>query len=390
MLSIILLRLQRLKGEYYVFLIMTFLSLLFTFIFGASMKYDNTPVVLVVDQDSSSYSEKIIDELKDNDTFRYQLSNYEDAVSKVKSDKVLAALVIGQDFGKNIEENVEPKVGVIKTQDDFDVQSFERITESVINKMIGNIKLAEATANFISQEKEVDKTEVFNLAYSKAVESWKYRKPIHVNTSTLEIDSDTEYDPTIHSIIGFSLFFSMYTIVFAIGEILNERKYKTWGRLLVSPISKSSILGGNLVVTYLMGFVQVGVLFIAGKYLFGINLGSSLLGVLMILVAFVFAITSIGLFLSGIVKTHSQLSAMTPIVLTSTSMLGGCMWPLEIVNNKIILAIANITPQKWAIEGLESMAMYGNDFNGAVIPTIVLLGMGLVFFTFGVRLVKFE
>ncbi len=30
-------------------------------------------------------------------------------------------------------------------------------------------------------------------------------------------------------------------------------------------------------------------------------------------------------------------------------MLGGCLWPLEIVNSKIILFLANFTPHKWAI-----------------------------------------
>lgn len=101
---------------------------------------------------------------------------------------------------------------------------------------------------------------------------------------------------------------------------------------------------------------------------------------------FVFAVTSLGLFLSGIVKTHSQLAAVTPLILTSTAMLGGCMWPLEIVKSKTLLALANVTPQKWAMQGMEGIACYGQGFEAAVIPTLVLLGMGLIYFTAGVRL----
>jgi ABC-2 type transport system permease protein len=145
-----------------------------------------------------------------------------------------------------------------------------------------------------------------------------------------------------------------------------------------------------MLAAYLIGAVQLGVLIIAGKYLLGMDWGNSTAGVLLVSGAFVFAVTCLGLMLSGIVKTQSQLSAVTPVVLTSTAMLGGCMWPLEIVNSKIILFLANLTPQKWAIQGMERIASYGQGFEAAVLPSVVLLAMGIVFFIVGVRLVRIE
>ncbi|WP_202709587.1 ABC transporter permease [Sporosalibacterium faouarense] len=390
MLSIIMLRLQRLKVEYYVFLVMTLMSLIFTFIFGATQNQDYTPTILVVDEDNSDYSKKVFSELQDNNAFKYSISEYDDAVKKVQDDKAAAALVINKGLQENIENNQKPVLGIIKTKENIDTMTLENIISSITSKMVGNIRIASITADFINQEKNIDHNKIFNEAYNKAVETWKYKKPIEISSTRLVEGNGTGYDNLTHSIIGFALFFSMYTIVFAIGEILNEKKYNTWNRILVSPISKNAILGGNLIVSFLVGFVQVGILFIAGKYLFGLNLGSNLLGVIIVLIAFVFTITSMGLFLSGLVKTHSQLAALTPVILTSTSMLGGCMWPLDIVENKIILALSNITPQKWAIEGIESIAMYGKGINGVIIPTLVLLGMGLLFFSTGVKLVKSE
>ncbi|MTI47516.1 MAG: ABC transporter permease [Firmicutes bacterium] len=390
MLSIIMLRLQRLKVEYYVFLVMTLMSLIFTFIFGATQNQDYTPTILVVDEDNSDYSKKVFSELQDNNAFKYSISEYDDAVKNVQDDKAAAALVINKGLQENIENNQKPVLGIIKTKENIDTMTLENIISSITSKMVGNIRIASITADFINQEKNIDHNKIFNEAYNKAVETWKYKKPIEISSTRLVEGNGTGYDNLTHSIIGFALFFSMYTIVFAIGEILNEKKYNTWNRILVSPISKNAILGGNLIVSFLVGFVQVGILFIAGKYLFGLNLGSNLLGVIIVLIAFVFTITSMGLFLSGLVKTHSQLAALTPVILTSTSMLGGCMWPLDIVENKIILALSNITPQKWAIEGIESIAMYGKGINGVIIPTLVLLGMGLLFFSTGVKLVKSE
>lgn len=389
MLSIILLRLQSLKYEYHVFLIMTVLSLAMTFVFGATQSQDYTPVVLVVDQDQSEYSQKMFEELKENKSFRYKEATYEEAVDKVENNKVVAALLIKEDFQENIIDAKEPTIGVLRTKEDVNIIMLNNIVSGLASKMIGNTKIAEITTDYISGEKDINEKNIFNIAYDKALEHWKYKKTIDIEPRNLE-DNSGGFDDLIHTTIGFSLFFSMYTIVFGIGEILNDRKYNTWQRMLVSPLSRISILGGNLVVTFFIGLLQVGILFMASRYIFGVNLGSNMLGIMIVLVAFVFTVASLGLFLSGIVKTHSQLAAMTPVILTSTSMLGGCMWPLQIVDNKIILALANITPQKWALQGIEAISIYNKGYSEIVIPVLVLIGMGLVFFTAGVKLVKFE
>ena len=59
------------------------------------------------------------------------------------------------------------------------------------------------------------------------------------------------------------------------------------------------------------------------------------------------------------------------------------MWPLEIVNNKALLLLAELTPQKWAMQGIESIASKGLGFEAAILPSIVLTIMGIAFFTIG-------
>jgi ABC-2 type transport system permease protein len=160
--------------------------------------------------------------------------------------------------------------------------------------------------------------------------------------------------------------------------------------MMITPVSKASILGGSMIVTYLAGAIQLGILVLAGKYLLGIDWGGSIAGIMLVVTAFIFSITALGLLLSGLVKTRAQLSVTTPVLLTSTSMLGGCMWPLDIVNNKILLFLAELTPQKWAIQGMEDIAARGMGFGAAVVPALVLAAMGLIFFAGGVRLMKYE
>ncbi len=178
--------------------------------------------------------------------------------------------------------------------------------------------------------------------------------------------------------------------MFSIGDILEDKKLYTWQRMLISPISKAEILGGNMIVAFITGLFQIILLIMLSKYLLDIDWGNCILGILVVVSAFVFSTTSLGLLLSGTVKTTSQLSALTPIVLTSTSMLGGAMFPLEVVNSKVILFLSNFTPQKWAIKGIEDIVMFGKGFESVILPTIILLTMGILFFVIGVILVKSE
>ncbi|MDD3168254.1 MAG: ABC transporter permease [Eubacteriales bacterium] len=376
MVSIIKLRLLRLREDYWIYLIMMLMAFGLTVIFGVSF-HDYKPAVLIVDENRSSYSENLVTELSYNNTFEFSESSRSDAIVQVREGKVLAAIVIGDGFE------------IMKLKDDILLLTLKQLLTSTASKMTGGARIADITAEYIvSKQPAADREAVRDAAYRNVMEGWAHRNPISVTSAVADTGAESGYDSLKHSMIGFSLFFSMYTMVFGIGTILYDRQYKTWQRMMITPVSKASVLGGSMIVTYSAGAFQLGILVLAGKFLLGIDWGSSMTGILLVAAAFVFATTSMGLLLSGLVKTQAQLSSITPVLLTSTSMLGGCMWPLDIVNNKILLFLAELTPQKWAIQGMESIASKGMGFEAAVMPALVLVAMGLIFSAAGVRLVK--
>jgi len=390
MLSIIKLRILGLRDEYIVFLIMTVMALGLTSVFGASMNVYK-PTIAIIDEDESQYSHLLIEEIQGNTQFNYEFYDYEKSEDLIEEGKVLTGLRIRKGFEENILKDVEPIIDIIKVRETTDTIIFEGIIGDATRKMTGNAKISNITSNYIYDiNRSLDLNKLKDKAYKSAVDNWKYRKPIRVTGQLIGSSDKTGNDSLKHSIIGFSIFFSMYTIVFGIGTILNDKQYNTWQRMMISPLSKVDILGGSLIVTFIIGSIQLGVLILAGRYLFNIHWGQSISGILLIAGTFVFAVTSLGLFLSGMVKTHSQLAAISPVILTSTAMLGGCMWPLEIVNSKILLILANFTPQKWAVEGMEKIATYGHGFEAAILPSLILILMGLIFFGMGVKLLRFE
>ncbi len=390
MVSIIKLRLLGLRDDFWVYILMMAMAFGLTFVFGVSFD-DYRPTVLMIDENQSSYSENLMDEISKNKAFRFIPSDRPNAVMKVEEGKVLAAILIEDDFDADINNGNMVHYGMLKQEDDILILTLQEQVSTATSKMVGAVRISDITADYINAKRPLaDRQKVKAMAYRSAMEAWEYKNPISVVSTVANTNTESSYDSLKHSMIGFSLFFSMYTMVFGIGTILYDRQYKTWQRMMITPVPKSSILGGSMIVTYLAGMMQLVILILAGKYLLGIDWGNSTAGIMSVAAAFVFAVTTMGLLLSGVVKTHAQLSSITPVVLTSTSMLGGCMWPLDIVNNKFLLILAELTPQKWAIQGMEQIASKGMSFEAAIVPTLVLITMGLIFFGIGVKLMKFE
>lgn len=390
MLSIIKLRLLRLKDDVLVFVLMTGMALVLTAVFGISF---NTyrPEIMIVDEDKSNYSEMLIDELRTNNSFNFVVTDMDEASKSVQGGNVSVAMVVYDGFEESLISGSEVSLGFIKIKDDTLILTLQQAVTSIASKMAGAVKVADITSDYISSQDNMTDTEAVRAkTYTGVMDSWKYKNPMNVISTIANTKNQSGYDGMKHTMIGFTLFFSMYTMVFSIGTILSDKQYKTWERMLISPVSKTSILGGSMAVAYLLGVVQMGVLILCGNYLLGVDWGNSMSGVLMVAAAFIFAVTSLGLMMSGFVKTQAQLGAIVPVVLTSTSMLGGCMWPLDIVNNKALLFLAELTPQKWAMQGIEGIASKGMGFEAAVLPTIVLMGMGAVFFIAGVKVLKTE
>jgi len=388
--SVIKLRLLRLKDDFLVYLLMMAMAFGLTVVFGVAFQ-EYRPTVLVIDENNSRYSQELYKNLSRNEMFRFEETDREHGTVLVEEGKAMAAVLIKSDFDHEIRSGDSISLGIMKLKDDTLILTLNELLSSTVEKMSGGIRVSEITADYIHSAKPgADRESTAKLAYLSYLDAWEFKIPIIVENKVSDSSRENSYDNLKHSMIGFSLFFSMYTMVFGVGTILYDRQYKTWQRMLITPVSRASILGGSMIVTYLTGGIQLGILILAGKYLLNIDWGSSMGGILLVAAAFVFAVTALGLLLSGVVKTHAQLASVTPVVLTSTSMLGGCMWPLDIVNNKILLFLAELTPQKWAIQGMENIAARGMGFEAALVPALVLAGMGILFFGIGVKLVKYE
>lgn len=200
------------------------------------------------------------------------------------------------------------------------------------------------------------------------------------------VSSNEQYRVGI--IIGMTLYFSIFSILFLMINLLEEKQTGTWQRLIFSPLTKTRIYLGQLFHYLLAGILQIVLALVVLRFLVGLDVGTNFAAMGVVIISFVFAIVSLGLVLMGIISSTQQLQVVIPIVTTSMAMLGGAFWPLEVVSNRVLLFIGDLMPIKYGIEGMTGAVLRNQSLGQLMGPISVLLLMGIVFMGVGINLME--
>jgi len=173
------------------------------------------------------------------------------------------------------------------------------------------------------------------------------------------------------------------------GGIIEEREIGTLRRLLATPVTRMQVLVGKTLGVALVASFEAAMLVGFGALVFGVQWGKDPLAVALILVSLVLAATGIGVMVSALVRTRSQMGAITPVLSTAMAMLGGCYWPLDITS-PLMQQVGRLTPTGWAMIGLKDVVARGMGIEAALLPAAVLLVMAAVTLVIGMTRLRLE
>lgn len=183
---------------------------------------------------------------------------------------------------------------------------------------------------------------------------------------------------------GMMIFFSFYTGTSSAELILREEEEGTLPRLFTTPTSQSTILSGKFLAVFLTVMVQITVLLIAGKLVFGVEWGG-LIPVAWTAIGTVFSASSFGIFINSLLKNRKQGGAIFGGVLSFSGLVG--MIPIFAMNTTgssgLVNTVSLLVPQGWAIRGI-LLTTGGQTGTAVLLNTLVMLAWSAVFFTIGV------
>lgn len=171
------------------------------------------------------------------------------------------------------------------------------------------------------------------------------------------------------------LFVFISSIAGAAG-LIEARRLGISKRIFSTPTSSRAILLGHSLARFTNAAFQGMFIFVVGALVFRVSWGDSV-GTAMVIASFTLVGTGIGMLAGTTFRTPEQASSIGPPMGIAMGMLGGCMWPLEIVP-PAMRAFGHITPHAWAMDAFVDLIGRRASYQ-AVLPEVgILLAFALI------------
>lgn len=324
--------------------------------YAANLDIDKIKLI-VYDQDKSVTSRTLINNLTSSGYFiiKDYADNYSSVTEYLDYNKATLALVIPNDFEKNLNRKETAKLQAI-----FDASDGNTVS---------------IAAGYFQQA-------VLQFAQHTTFEMMKRSGLTISPVGNVSAETRIWYNPTLKTrnymvpgIVG--LLLSIVTLLLTSLAVVKEKEIGTMEQLIVTPLKPYQIIFGKLVPFILLGFISIIIVLTAMRIIFDIPVKGSLFFLFLSSFFYILSTLGLGLFVSTISKTQQQammiavFAVMMPMVFLS-----GFAFPVENMP-EIIQYISYIIPLKYFINIIRGVISKGLGFTELWFNALVLLAMGM-------------
>lgn len=348
----------RKKSNIIVYLILPVVSIL---LLMNTMGGDGSYAVKVgiINNDKSIISENMIKYLDNTGRFKPVNIKEEEINDKVVNKKVDLALIIPEDFEERVYDGSLKPIRIVSLKGQEVTAWLENYTNLYIQNLLD-----------ISKASKGDK-EVFNKIYDK------YEK----GQVALKIEKvkDTSFNKGMtQQGFGFFIMFMLIGATITSNLILKEKKDRVYQRICSTPVSSKVYLLGNILANMTIISLQIILALAAIKRVLKIE--TYIPDYQLFLVLFILGIVAVGIGMITVAfsKSSAEAGNLSTLIVSPTCMLGGCLWPLSLMPEKL-QKVSNFIPQKWAIDAIGKLQK-GLSLGDIKMNIFIMLGFALVFF----------
>ncbi len=181
---------------------------------------------------------------------------------------------------------------------------------------------------------------------------------------------------------GMMIFYAFYTGTSTASSILREEEAGTMPRLFTTPTTQAEVLAGKFLAVGLTVCVQVIVLLIAGRLIFGIQWGEPS-AVALFAIGTILSASTFGVLVNAFIRNSKQGGLIFGGLLTVTGMVG--MMDIFVGNAGATRfgIVPLFTPQGWSARSM--LAAMGGGAAPDLLPNLLaMLAMSIAFFAIGV------
>lgn len=365
------------------YLLVAFIPLLFTIIFGEmfSPVFIREMPVAVIDLDGSKNSRDVIDALNSSESVQIteEYRNMESIKNKILEGEICGAVVFPRGFGAGIQEKKGAQATVLMDNANFMLGNTLTSAINTIFETVNagiQIKYLEAGAQVPFEAKQ--------------------------NIYTLSLADRTLYNPQLSYIYymypGFLAIFVQQTFLAALVPLLIEEKDRL--KELSRRHLKRELLtvkGGLFLRRILLltglSLISTMVCIKTAGALCGAPMRGSIVDILLLQIAFIFALTGLCILIAGFFEEVAHGAQFTMFLTIPTFLCSGYAWPYYLVDEKLVVILKMLWPLYYFVNPLKDIMLKAAELDIGFILSLLVFGavwlvLGAAFYRHKVKIIR--
>jgi ABC-2 type transport system permease protein len=273
---------------------------LFIFTYATTLDVKNVDIG-ILDRSSGAHSVELVQRLAGSPNFRHieRLATPKDLKAAIDNQKVIAAIVIDEDFDRQLTRGKSATIGLVL---DGRRSNAAQIVAGYVTSIAGGMGAELAPA------------QLRGAAGGSVVTNW-YNPALDYIWFTL---------PSLVAIIT-----SVAGLAITSQSVARERELGTFDQLMVSPLRVHEILIGKMVPPFIIGMINGSVYLVVAPLVFGVPFTGSLLLFWLSLGMYLLALIGLGMLVSAASQTQQQAFLGVFLVTTPLILLSGYASPID-------------------------------------------------------------
>jgi ABC-type Na+ efflux pump permease subunit len=371
------------------FLLPVILITLFAFAYGSIGAYNgrSEPVkLLVTDLDKTTSSKEII----------YKIDSLEDIITvvsdSIKSKELVikgeyaCALIIYKGFKDSLEYgNATPIELVYDRSREMEISILQQNLISILMSSTSEIMIKNSIEKYLKELFPDDENDISDDIFGTVIKKDRNKQAIKW-TPIVGIKNDTRLG-LIQAVAGTAILMLLFSVAGVGTSILEEKENGTINRLLYSPLKGSTILYSKMLFAFFISILQLTTMFLFAWFILNMDMRVDIPGLILMIIATSFAVSSIGIFLAAVARTRQQAQNLSTIIILVMSAIGGSMIPLFIMPS-ILQKIALLSVNYWGIQGFYDIFWRALPLEEILPKILILMSIGVIMTLASMQLFK--
>jgi ABC-2 type transport system permease protein len=271
-----------------------------------------------------------------------------DAATEVRRGSIAAAVVMDPTYDAEIRGGGTARLEVLVQRSSSSAPAVMATVDGAVAREVARLH----AARFVAQ---------FGMSFDTGLRSADRAAAIvtPVSVVAVTVDASSNILPA-----GFSYSAPTMLVLFVFinglaggAAIIQSRKFGVLDRALAGPARPRDLVLGETLTLGTLTLLQSALIIAIGGILFGVSWGNPLAATVLVGVWAVVG-TGAGVLAGTLFRTPEQASSIGPAFGIAAGMLGGCMWPLEIVP-PFMRTLGHIFPHAWAVDAWTELLSRG-------------------------------